>query len=462
MLPVIALVGRPNVGKSTLFNCLTKTRDAIVADQPGVTRDRIYGTGRLGERHYIVVDTGGLSGDERGIDGEMAHQTLQAIEEADSVLFMVDARDGLTPGDHAIAKRLRQTGKPVFLVVNKTDGLDAEMAKSDFYALGLGECYPIAAAHGRGVSALIEQVIPADQITGEAQAIEEDAGIKIAVVGRPNVGKSTLVNRLLGEERVVVFDLPGTTRDSISIPFEHHGKRYTLIDTAGMRRKRSVDEGVERFSVIKTLQAIESAHVVILVIDARESVTDQDASLLGLVLHAGRAVIIAVNKWDGMTPEEKDKLRSDLELRLDFIDFAKFHFISALHGSGVGNLYESIDRAFASANIDMPTPALTRILEDALQAHQPPLVKGRRIKLRYAHQGGKNPPLIVIHGNQAEAVPDAYKRYLSNVYRKALRIEGTPIKLEFRSGKNPFAGRRNILTERQVRKKRRLMKHTGK
>lgn len=459
MLPVIAIVGRPNVGKSTLFNCLTRTRDALVADQPGVTRDRIYGLGKVGEREFIIIDTGGLSGEEHGIDSEMAEQSRQAIAEADAVYFLVDARDGLTAGDETIAAYLRQTGKLIFLVVNKTDGLNPDTAMADFFRLGMGECFPIAAAHGRGVNPLVEQTVPLVPAAEEGEEQNKDAGIKIAVVGRPNVGKSTLVNRMLGEERVVVFDMPGTTRDSISIPFVHDDKHYTLIDTAGVRRKKAVSDALEKFSIIKTLQSIEQAHVVIMLLDARQGITDQDASLLGYVLDCGRAIVIGVNKWDGLDADHRERIKTELARRLNFIDFAKIHFISALHGSGVGNLYDSVDRAYASANIDMQTRRLTDILEKAVEAHQPPMARGRRIKLRYAHQGGRNPPLIVIHGNQTESVPEAYQRYLGNVFRKALRIQGTPIRIEFRTGENPFKDKRNVLTQRQILKKRRLRKH---
>ncbi len=460
MKPVIALVGRPNVGKSTLFNRLTRSRDALVADQPGLTRDRKFGEGRVGDRPYIVVDTGGLSGEARGLDGLMASQAWQAVQDADIVLFLVDARAGLTPEDQNIADRLRSLGKPVHLVVNKTDGLHEEVVTAEFHALGLGEPHPIAAAHGRGVRALMETVLaelPEEVAEDEA---EQQAGIRIAIVGRPNVGKSTLVNRILGEERVVAYDLPGTTRDSIYLPFERDGQTYTLIDTAGIRRRSRVSEAVEKFSIIKAMQAIEDANVVIMLLDGTEGITEQDATLFGFILDSGRALVVAVNKWDGLEAEQKDKIRRELDRKLPYLQFAKIHFISALHGSGVGNLFGSVLKAYESAMRDLSTHRLTEILEGLVQAHAPPLVKGRRIKLRYAHQGGRNPPLIVIHGTQTEAVPDVYRRYLSNGFQKALKLVGTPLRIEFKSGKNPFAGRKNVLTRRQLEKRKRLRKFT--
>ncbi len=463
MKPVIALVGRPNVGKSTLFNRLTRSRDALVADQPGLTRDRQFGEGRMGERPYIVVDTGGLSGEETGLDGLMARQSWQAVEESDAILFLVDARDGLTAEDENIAARLRSTGKPVWLVVNKVDGLDPDVVAAEFHALGLGEPHPIAAAHGRGVRQLIDTVLATLPAPAERSEEEEaEQGIRIAIVGRPNVGKSTLVNRILGEERVVAYDMPGTTRDSIYLPFERDGQRYTLIDTAGIRRRSRVKEAIEKFSVIKAMQAIEDAHVVIMLLDAREGISEQDATLFGFILDSGRALVIAVNKWDGLDADQKARIRRELEVKLPFINFARIHYISALHGSGVGELFESVQKAYDSAMRDLPTHRLTEILEDRVQAHPPPVVKGRRIKLRYAHQGGRNPPLIVIHGTQTEAVPDAYRRYLINGFRKALKLEGTPIRIEFKSGKNPYAGRKNVLTKRQIEKRKRLKKFTSR
>ena len=458
MLPVIALVGRPNVGKSTLFNRLTRSRDALVADQPGLTRDRQYGVGRLGDRPYLVVDTGGISGDRDGVDVLMAQQVQVAIEEADVLLFIVDARDGLTPGDEAIAQNLRRTGKPLRLVVNKVDGLDYDSVAGDFHGLGLGEPAPIAAAHGRGVNRLIDGLL--DDLPETLETSEEEVlGIQIAVVGRPNVGKSTLVNRLLGEERVVAFDQPGTTRDSIRIPFERDGRPYTLIDTAGVRRRGRISAAIEKFSVIKTLQSIEEANVVLLVLDAQQGLSDQDASLAGHVVESGRALLVVINKWDGLDSAARDRIRSELQRRLPFLDFADWRYVSALHGSGVGHLLEGVDAAYRAAMVDLKTPMLTRVLEEAVQEHQPPLVRGRRIKLRYAHQGGRNPPVVVIHGNQTADIPKTYRRYLVNRFREALRLRGTPLRVEFKTGANPYAGRRNVLTDRQKRKRTRLMKH---
>ncbi|MGZ8217621.1 ribosome biogenesis GTPase Der [Methylomagnum sp.] len=462
MLSVVALVGRPNVGKSTLFNYLTKTRDALVADYPGLTRDRQYGRVRRGTKDFFVVDTGGIVDTGAGIDEQAMRQVQYALEEADAILFLVDARDGLNIGDEAIAERLRRIGKPIFLVVNKIDRADLAVAAGEFHALGLGEPHAISASHALGVDALLN-VVESRLPTPESDESAQDAdGIRIAVVGKPNVGKSTLVNRILGEERVVVFDQPGTTRDSVYIPFERRGQRYTLIDTAGIRRRGKVGETIEKFSVIKALQAIEKANVVIYLIDAREGITDQDANLLGMVLEIGRGLIIAVNKWDGLSPELKDEVKQQIDLRLSFVDFAEKYFISALHGTNVGHLYEAVHEVYAASMLDMSTPRLTRILQDALAAHQPPLVRGRRIKLKYAHQGGQNPPIIIIHGNQTDDVPGSYKRYLINVFRETLDIHGTPIRIEFRGGENPFKGKRNELTERQIKKRRRLIKHVKK
>ena len=462
MLPVIVLVGRPNVGKSTLFNRLTRSRDALVADQPGLTRDRQYGVGRLGARPYLVVDTGGIGGDRQGVETLMEQQVQLAIGEADRVLFVLDGRDGVTAGDEVIADGLRRTGKPITVVVNKTESLDYDSISGDFFALGLGEPIAVAAAHGRGVHGLINGILdtlpPADQPQGPAH----DPGIQIAVVGRPNVGKSTLVNRLLGEDRVVAFDQPGTTRDSIYIPFEDHGRRYTLIDTAGVRRRARISEAVEKFSVIKTLQSMEQANVVLLVLDAQQGITDQDAGLAGHVVESGRALVVVINKWDGLSSDDRDGVRSEMQRRLPFLDFADWRFVSALHGSGVGHLLAAVDAAFAAATCDLKTAELTRILEDAVAEHQPPLVNGRRIKLRYAHQGGRNPPRIIVHGNQTAEVPAAYQRYLVNRYRSVFKLRGTPLRIEFKTGDNPYAGRRNKLTERQQKKRGRMMKFVRK
>nr|WP_283626031.1 ribosome biogenesis GTPase Der [Alteromonas macleodii] len=476
MLPVVALVGRPNVGKSTLFNRLTNTRDALVADYPGLTRDRKYGQAKFEKRQFIVVDTGGITGDEEGIDAEMAQQSLLAIEEADVVLFLVDARAGMLPADQGIADHLRRINKKVFVVANKVDGIDGDSESAEFYSLGLGDIKQIAAAHGRGVSQLLQDALkplesdfPDMEIVDEEPEEEEDAEtqrqrlqdlpIKLAIVGKPNVGKSTLTNRILGEERVVVFDMPGTTRDSVYIPMERDEREYILIDTAGVRKRRKISEAVEKFSIVKTLQAIEEANVVLLVIDAREGITDQDLSLLGFVLNSGRSLVVAVNKWDGLSTDVKDDIKREMDRRLGFIDFARIHFISALHGSGVGNLFESVQEAYMSATKRINTALLTQIMEMAQDDHQPPLVRGRRVKMKYAHAGGYNPPVIVIHGNQVDDLPSSYKRFLMNYFRKALEIMGTPIKIEFREGNNPFEGKKANLTLAQQRKRRRMMSY---
>ena len=476
MLPVVALVGRPNVGKSTLFNRLTNTRDALVADYPGLTRDRKYGQAKFEKRQFIVVDTGGITGDEEGIDAEMAQQSLLAIEEADVVLFLVDARAGMLPADQGIADHLRRINKKVFVVANKVDGIDGDSESAEFYSLGLGDIKQIAAAHGRGVSQLLQDALkplesdfPDMEIVDEGPEEEEDAEtqrqrlqelpIKLAIVGKPNVGKSTLTNRILGEERVVVFDMPGTTRDSVYIPMERDEREYILIDTAGVRKRKKISEAVEKFSIVKTLQAIEEANVVLLVIDAREGITDQDLSLLGFVLNSGRSLVVAVNKWDGLSTDVKDDIKREMDRRLGFIDFARIHFISALHGSGVGNLFESVQEAYMSATKRINTALLTQIMEMAQDDHQPPLVRGRRVKMKYAHAGGYNPPVIVIHGNQVDDLPSSYKRFLMNYFRKALEIMGTPIKIEFREGNNPFEGKKANLTLAQQRKRRRMMSY---
>ncbi len=445
------------MGKSTLFNYLTRSRDALVADFSGLTRDRQYGRVKLGDRPCLVVDTGGIADDAEGIESFARKQVQVALEEADVVFFMVDAREGLSASDKVIANTLRKLQKPVILVTNKVDGIDANIAASDFYSLALGEPVQISASHGRGIPELLEkvnQLLP----SGEAKVEEEHGGIGIAVVGRPNVGKSTLVNRLLGEERVIVFDEPGTTRDSIYIPFERNGKKFTLIDTAGMRRRSKIAETIEKFSVIKSLQAIEKANVVIYLIDAREGVTDQDAHLLGLVLEAGRALIIGLNKWDGISADQKATIHRQLDVKLSFLEFAEKHPISALHGSGVGKMFDVVQQLYASAMLDMSTPVLTRILKEATAAHQPPIVNSRRVKLKYAHQGGRNPPIVVIHGVQTDSLPESYKRYLINYYRDKMGLVGTPIRLVFKSTVNPFHGQKNKLTEWQVKKKERLMR----
>jgi GTP-binding protein len=437
MIPVIALIGRPNVGKSTLFNVFTRSRDAIVADEPGLTRDRQYGVGERGGKTFIVVDTGGISGDRRDLDDLMARQTRVAIDEADEILLLVDARDGLTSGDRAIAEMVRKSGKSCQLVVNKVDGADPDQVRADFYALGFERLHCISAAHRKGSSALLDLVL-ADYPAHEREA-ESAEGPMVAVIGRPNVGKSTLINRLLGEERLIAFDEPGTTRDTIQVSFERHGKPYTLIDTAGVRRRGKVRQTVEKFSVIKALEAIERSQVAIVVIDAREGLTDQDLTLLGYVLDAGRALVIAINKWDGLDSAQRDENRARLERRLAFVPFAAQHFISARHGTVVGELMASVDQAYASACRDLNTRLLTDLLEEAVFKHSPPLHHGRRIKLRYAHQGGRNPPVIVIHGNQTQHLPEAYRRYLGNFFMTRLKMKGTPLRIELKSSNNPFA-----------------------
>jgi GTPase len=458
MLPVIALVGRPNVGKSTLFNRLTRSRDALVADYPGLTRDRIYGEGNFEGRRFIVIDTGGITGEEVGIDSHTASQSAQAINEADIIFFMVDAREGLCAIDEAIASQLRRKGGSVVLVANKIDGVDPDTALSDFYRLGIDKPFPITATHGKGVKNLLAHSLRSVPELNLA-ITPASAGIKIAVVGRPNVGKSTLVNQLLGEERVVVFDQPGTTRDSVYIDYQRGDQRYTLIDTAGIRRRKSVKLTVEKFSIVKALQAIDNANVVILVIDAQETLVEQDLHLMGYAIDAGRALVIAVNKWDGLEPDRRERIKQELKRRLHFADFADVHYISALHGTGVGQLYKSILAAYDSATNTLSTNRLTTVLQDAVNAHPPPLVRGRRIKMRYAHAGGRNPPVIVVHGTQTNEVPSHYRRYLENTFRKALDLHGTPVKIEFRSGDNPYFNQRNKLTQRQISKKKRLMNY---
>ncbi|GIT64243.1 MAG: GTPase Der [Gammaproteobacteria bacterium] len=457
MRPVIALVGRPNVGKSTLFNRLTRSRDAIVANLPGLTRDRQYGKGLHNGKSFIVIDTGGITGYEGGIDFEMASQSLLAIDEASICLFLVDARDGLTPDDEKIVDYLRKSNKNSYLVVNKVDGLDADQATADFYSLGLTQIFSITATQGRGVNSLLKEVLSgAEDDENEAEVA---TGIKIAIAGRPNVGKSTLVNRMLGEERVVVYDQPGTTRDSVYIPFERRGKKYTLIDTAGIRKRGKTKETVEKFSVVKSLQAIQGANVVVLLVDAHESIVEQDLHLLGYVIDSGRALVIAINKWDGMEDSQKDTIKSDIRRRFTFVDFATIHFISALHGTGVGDLYKSIHKAYNSAKKKLSTNQLTQVLQQAVTDHVPPMVNGRRIKLRYAHPGGQNPPTIVIHGKQTKKLPAHYSRYLEKTFRSLLKLEGTPVRIELRSDENPFTKDEKNLSQRQVARKRKIKKN---
>ena len=443
MKPTIVLVGRTNVGRSTLFNRLTRSRDALVADQPGLTRDRHYGIGRLGSRDYLVVDTAGFDPVARdGIVHEMARQAEQAIAEADVLLFLVDGRSGLSPHDDEIAVYLRRCGRPVRLVVNKAEGRDRGVVAAEFHALGLGEPLAISAAHGDGVRALIDEVLavfpePADD------AGEDDAsrGPRVAIVGRPNVGKSTLVNTLLGEERVIAFDMPGTTRDAIAIPFERGGRNYTLIDTAGLRRRGKVFESVEKFSVVKTLQAIEQANVVVLVLDASQDIADQDAHIAGFVVEAGRALVVAVNKWDDVDDYRRERIKLDLSRKLGFLGFARVHHVSALKRQGIGAIMKSVDAAFAAAMAKLATPRLTRTLLDAVSRQQPPRHGQFRPKLRYAHQGGSNPPVIVVHGNALEHVPAAYVRYLEKTFLEAFRLQGTPLRIQFKSTHNPYANK---------------------
>jgi GTP-binding protein len=444
MLPIVALVGRPNVGKSTLFNTLTGTRDAIVADVPGVTRDRQYGYGRAGTIPCVVVDTGGVvTSPKSTVEQQMRAQTERAIQEADRLILVVDGRAGLTRDDHEVAKLLHRSGKPVVLAINKAEGADPGVIAAGFHRLGFRQWRAIAAQTGQGCEALLAAALAGLEPAAEqAQAPDEaDDSIRIAVIGRPNVGKSTLVNRLIGEERVIATDLPGTTRDSILVPFERDGRRFTLIDTAGVRRRARVEDPVERASVARTLQAIAAAHVVILVLDAQQGIAEQDASVLGLALQKGRALLLAVNKWDNIPMERREQVRNELALRLDFVPFAPVHYISARHGTGVGELAAAAIRAYDASMRELPTPQLTRVLEKAIEAHQPPLVKGRRIKLRYAHQGGRNPPRIIIHGNQTQHTPDFYRRYLANVFREAFDLYACPVVLELRTDANPYGNR---------------------
>ncbi len=463
MLPVIALIGRPNVGKSTLFNRLTRSRDALVADYPGLTRDRKYGFGKLGPIPYLVIDTGGVAGGESGIDEAMVDQTVRALQEADAAIIMVDGRSGLTAADEHVADLARKHAKKTWLAVNKAEGLDAAVAGGEFHGLGLGEPIAVSAAHGDRIGALIDAVLGDFEPSESDEEADEDVEeLRIAVIGRPNVGKSTLANRLLGEDRLVVYDQPGTTRDSVAVPFERNDRKYLLIDTAGIRRRSRVREAIEKFSIVKALQAIEQAQVVIAVLDAQEGVTEQDVSLLGLVLERGRALVVVTNKWDGLSAGQRKQVRDDLDRRLPFLDFAERITISALHGTAVGDLLPAVERAYKAATRDLSTTELTRELESAVMAHPPPLVRGRRIRLRYAHQGGRNPPVIVIHGNQTDRLPEAYRRYLINRFRKAFKLKGTPVRLSFKTSDNPYKGKRNKLTPRQERKRKRLMQRVKK
>jgi ribosome-associated GTPase EngA len=454
--PVLVLVGRPNVGKSTLFNRLTGSRDALVADFPGLTRDRQYGRGRFERRSFIVVDTGGLMPDEADPLALLAEEQAGiALAEADRILFLVDARAGMLPTDRAIAERLRGLGRPVTVVANKAEGLPrAELA--EFHALGFGEPISLSAERGDGVAPLLRELFA--DLPETEDALSGDR-VRVAVIGRPNAGKSTLANRLLGENRLLTADLPGTTRDAVHVQFEYHGRTFELIDTAGIRRRGKVDEMLEKLSIVKALQAIEQSQVVIALIDARGEIAAQDARLLGLAARYGRAMVLAINKWDGLDPDDRNRVRQEVDYRMPFLDFVPVHYVSALHGSGLSGLMRDVLRAHASNTAELPTPKLTRVLEQAVERHQPPAVLGRRIRLRYAHQGGHNPPLVIVHGNQTERLPDSYRRYLANTFRDAFNLCGVPLKLEFKTGENPFKGRRNELTERQRLKRRRMMAH---
>ena len=463
MLPVVAIVGRPNVGKSTLFNALTRTRDALVANVPGVTRDRQYGISRVGRQPCLLVDTGGLISNAQGIDYLTAKQVHQAIDEAELVLFIVSARDGLTAEDEEIASVLRRASKLVLMVVNKIDGMEVDTALADFASLGMGELLPVTATHRGGLDAMMKAV---DVILPQQRESEEPEEyfdrLRLAIIGRPNVGKSTLVNRLLGEERVMAFDQPGTTRDTISVMLERDGQQYELIDTAGIRRRSRMTGVVEIFSTIKALQAIERAHVVVLMLDASEGLTDQDTTLLGHVLMQGRAMVIALNKWDGLDPDHRKQVKSGLDRRLQYVTWAQRVTLSALHGSGIQELMRAVKTAWRSALVDFSTPELTRVLKQAFEAHQPPMKLGRTAKLRYAHAGGKLPPRIIIHGSGTDTIPDGYRRYLANKFISHFKLKGTPLVIQFRNSKNPYQDRKNKLTKRQQEKRKRLKKFTSR
>jgi GTP-binding protein len=463
VLPVVAIVGRPNVGKSTLFNALTRTRDALVADVPGVTRDRQYGISRVGQHPCLLVDTGGLISKAKGIDYLTAQQVHQAIDEAELVLFIVSARDGLTAEDEEIALVLRRASKLVLMVANKIDGMEADTALADFASLGLGDLLPVTATHRRGLDAMMKAVDSILPERAESEEPEEDIDrLRLAIIGRPNVGKSTLVNRLLGEERVMAFDQPGTTRDTISVMLERDGQQYELIDTAGVRRRSRITGVVEKFSTIKALQAIERAHVVVLMLDASEGLTDQDTTLLGHVLGQGRAMVIALNKWDGLDPDHRKQVKRELDRRLQYVTWAQRVTLSALHGSGIQELMRAVKTAWRSALMDFSTPELTRVLQQVFDAHQPPMKLGRTARLRYAHAGGKLPPRIIIHGSRTDTIPDGYRRYLANKFISHFKLKGTPLVIQFRDSDNPYKDRKNKLTRRQQEKRKRLKKFTSR
>ena len=461
MLPLVALVGRPNVGKSTLFNALTRTRDALVHDVPGVTRDRNYGVCRLDEaRPFVLVDTGGIAGSEEGLAGATARQSRAAAEEADIVLFIVDGREGASSLDDEILAWLRKVSTPVFLVVNKVDGIDAQQARNDFARYGFKDVFAVSSAHRQGLDALLEQILAKLPADGDAQELDNDPDrIRIAFVGRPNVGKSTLVNRILGEERMIASDVPGTTRDSIAVDLERDGRKYRLVDTAGLRRKSKVEEVVEKFSIVKTLQAIEHCQVAVIMLDAGEGVTDQDASVLGAVLDAGRALVVAVNKWDGQSDYQRKQTESLLVRKLAFVEWAEPVRISALHGSGLRELFKAVHRAHASATRQFSTAEVTRAMETAIEAHPPPVVRGHAAKLRFAHPGGDNPPTFVVHGNRLRTLSDSYRRYLENFFRTRFKLVGTPVRFVFKEGENPYKDKKNVLSVRQIAKKQRLIRH---
>lgn len=460
MLPTVVIVGRPNVGKSTLFNVLTQSRDALVADQPGLTRDRQFGRGYFAQRPYLVVDTGGLGETKDAMVEQITQQVSQALQEADSILFLVDGRAGLTAADEWINAQLRPLKIPIHLVINKAEGLNNALVSAEFYQLGLEAIHAISAVHRQGIHTLMEAVLA--NFPRQTPIVEEETGIKVAIVGRPNVGKSTLMNCLLGYERVITFDQPGTTRDSIAVPFEREGQTYTLIDTAGVRRRSKITDTVEKFSVLKTLQAIEQSHVAIVLLDAQEGITDQDTHLLSYVLDGGKGIVMAMNKWDSLTAGHQQQVRYHLQRKLPFLNFTSQHFISALYGQGLANLFDAIKTAWQSAFCRINTSQLNAVLRQALITHPPPLVRGRRIKLRYIHQGGHNPPLFIIHGNQVDEIPATYKRYLINGLREAFHLTGTPISLIFKQGENPYQGRKNTLTPRQRRKRQRLIRYVKK